>query len=275
MNKTDIDWCDSTWNPITGCLHNCEYCYAEGIVKRFGNPFSSENNYQLDFCKGHEGVFLAKYHTKPSNPYPNGFNPTLHLYRLHEYVKATKARTIFVGSMADVFGEWIPDEWIMEVFNACNAAPQHRYIFLTKNPKRYWELHDKGLLPEGDGYWFGATMTHGKQQYQVANSLPRYCGRPKPTHRNTFVSVEPLMDDIEFNRESMGGFFTYFPQCIKWAILGAETGNRRAKVVPKREWMQRIVEKCKTAGIPIFMKNNLANIWRDPLIQQYPWEAEV
>ena len=29
MDKTKIDWCDSTWNPVTGCLHTCEYCRAE------------------------------------------------------------------------------------------------------------------------------------------------------------------------------------------------------------------------------------------------------
>lgn len=36
MNKTKIDWCDSTWNPVTGCLHGCEYCYARDIAHRFG-----------------------------------------------------------------------------------------------------------------------------------------------------------------------------------------------------------------------------------------------
>lgn len=34
--QNKIDWCDSTWNPITGCLHRCEYCYARGIAERFG-----------------------------------------------------------------------------------------------------------------------------------------------------------------------------------------------------------------------------------------------
>ena len=37
MNKTKIDWCDSTWNPVTGCLHGCEYCYARGIANRFSS----------------------------------------------------------------------------------------------------------------------------------------------------------------------------------------------------------------------------------------------
>ena len=34
--KTKIDWCDSTWNPVTGCLHDCPYCYARRIAERFG-----------------------------------------------------------------------------------------------------------------------------------------------------------------------------------------------------------------------------------------------
>lgn len=35
MKKTKIDWCDSTWNPVTGCLHGCAYCYARRIAERF------------------------------------------------------------------------------------------------------------------------------------------------------------------------------------------------------------------------------------------------
>lgn len=35
MNKTKIEWADSTWNPVTGCLHGCEYCYARRIANRF------------------------------------------------------------------------------------------------------------------------------------------------------------------------------------------------------------------------------------------------
>lgn len=35
-SKTKIDWCESTWNPVTGCWHGCEYCYARKIAKRFG-----------------------------------------------------------------------------------------------------------------------------------------------------------------------------------------------------------------------------------------------
>ena len=35
MLKTKIEWCDSTWNPITGCRHKCPYCYARRMAERF------------------------------------------------------------------------------------------------------------------------------------------------------------------------------------------------------------------------------------------------
>ena len=42
--KTKIDWCDSTWNPVTGCLHECEYCYALRIAEQFGGASETHNN---------------------------------------------------------------------------------------------------------------------------------------------------------------------------------------------------------------------------------------
>ena len=50
MNKTKIDWCDSTWNPVTGCLHGCEYCYARNIAHRFGG-FTELEDTDLDYEK--------------------------------------------------------------------------------------------------------------------------------------------------------------------------------------------------------------------------------
>ena len=35
MNRSKIEWCDHTFNPITGCRRNCEYCYARRMVARF------------------------------------------------------------------------------------------------------------------------------------------------------------------------------------------------------------------------------------------------
>ncbi|MCL2216933.1 MAG: phage Gp37/Gp68 family protein [Defluviitaleaceae bacterium] len=159
MNKSDIEWCDRTWNPVTGCLHGCEYCYARGITNRF-EGFDCETNVhhletmdcvRLDTNPGLHELYKPLHKTCKDGkrrvaPFPYGFQPTFHRYRLDEPAKIKTPQTIFVGSTCDIFREWTPDEWIQEVFKACEAAPWHRYLFLTKNPKRYLDLADKGIL---------------------------------------------------------------------------------------------------------------------------------
>jgi len=61
------------------------------------------------------------------------------------------------------------------------------------------------------------------------------------------------------------------PLYLHWVIVGAETGNRKGKVIPEREWIENIVNECRRSKVPVFMKNSLAEIWREPLIQEYPW----
>jgi len=112
VNKTKIEWTDYVWNPVRGCLHNCPYCYGKRIDKRFGD---------------------------------GSFTPTFYPERLQEPLKVKKPSRIFVGSMADLFGEW---DWVVEdhggltigirrvlseVFNIVNQCPQHTFIFLTND----------------------------------------------------------------------------------------------------------------------------------------------
>lgn len=53
--------------------------------------------------------------------------------------------------------------------------------------------------------------------------------------------------------------------------LGAETGNRKDKVVPKREWIEGVVEQAKALGKPVFMKDSMKPIWGDDIITEFPW----
>ena len=61
---------------------------------------------------------------------------------------------------------------------------------------------------------------------------------------------------------------------VDWVIVGAETGRRKDKVIPKKEWIETIVNDCKNNGIPLFMKSSLADIWGEPLIQEFPKELK-
>ncbi len=264
MDKTKIEWADSTWNPITGCRHKCPYCYARGIANRFvsrkGCHLVEPETYKL----GDDGSETYEINEQPyyvddetgkqyKCAYPHGFVPTLHRYRMEEYRNKKRQRNIFVGSMADIFGEWVSDRWIREVFNACEKVPQHNYLFLTKNPGRYMELHHYGELPLRDNMWYGTTVTDPDTEYM---------GQDGQYEFHTFLSVEPILADFgELSEKS------YIPE---WIIVGAETGSRKDKVIPRREWIENIVEQCRKYNIPVFMKKSLTDIWGEELIQEFP-----
>jgi len=277
MDKTKIDWCDSTWNPVTGCLHRCEYCYARDITKRFGKNLPDLS----DFASKNKGLHLLD-NKIDSTPYPFGFEPTFHAYLLNKYIDK-KGRNIFVCSMSDLFGDWVPPEWRKEVFGVCQRASQHNYLFLTKNPNgipKSSHIYNGVFGRHSNNYWFGTTITCQKDLEDRLWPLLQVRG-------HSFLSIEPILDKLnldciwvsEKNKEVMlslpkktayyfgGGQSCHMPE---WVIIGAETGRRKDKVIPKREWIEDIVNKCRKADIPIFMKSSLADIWGDPLIQEIP-----
>ncbi len=256
MYKTKIDWCDSTWNPVTGCRHGCEYCYARKIARRFcHDPWQDVEDGKCHFV----GMPMQNEHYKngKADPYPYGFAPTFHRYRLDQPAQWKKPRNIFVCSMADLFGEWVPDEWISEVFKACEAAPQHRYMFLTKNPNRYIQLAEKGMLPRK--HWYGYTATKDSELWRFHHADDCPC-------INLFVSIEPMLERMT------PAFSSHCP--ADWVIVGAESGSRQGKVIPDREWIRNIQMECECSGRPIFMKESLRALMGEEFKQEFPWEGE-
>lgn len=144
MNKTKIDWATMSWNPVTGCRHGCPYCYARRTARRFDAGCA-------DPAPLPGGLHVLTEKIK-ATPYPYGFEPTMHRYRLNQPERQEEPQTVFVCSMADLFGRWVPTSWIVEVLDACRRAPQHRYLFLTKNPARYLELDHMALLPHESNF---------------------------------------------------------------------------------------------------------------------------
>ena len=256
MNKTKIEWVKGsngelgyTWNPVTGCRHKCkdQYCYAAKIAKRFGvDAFLGKETIVIDapveVSKNEEGPYRV-------NPYPALFRPTCHRYRLDEPQKLKKPSKIFVVSMGDLFGEWVPDEWIAEVFKACEAAPQHTYMFLTKNPKRYLELQFKIPLPTAHKYWYGSTA-NCFDDFKLGNRahyLSDLTGVKK------FLSIEPLLGDI--GEIGLANLYRY-----DWVIIGQQTGPGAKP--PKYEWVQSIIGQCRAEAVPVFVK--------PPLYEKFP-----
>lgn len=80
---------------------------------------------------------------------------------------------------------------------------------------------------------------------------------------NKFVSIEPILEDLGLIDSPVINY-------VDWVIIGAETGRRKDKVVPERQWIEDIVNECQTSDIPVFMKSSLTDIWGKSLIQEFP-----
>lgn len=166
--------------------------------------------------------------------------------------------------MADLFGHWVLDSWIEEVFSACAKATQHNYLFLTKNPERFVDLQNNGKLIVADNMWYGASATNEDQLELAAKAFSKLSCQTK-----NFLSVEPILEDVTVSK-----YWDYHMDAhlVDWLIVGAETGHRKDKVIPERDWIRSITFDCYDESIPVFMKSSLADIWRNPLVQEFPKE---
>ncbi|MCD8150562.1 MAG: phage Gp37/Gp68 family protein [Clostridiales bacterium] len=251
MNRSRIEWCDHTWNPITGCLHGCPYCYARRATVRFAGDVRLNKMCTADYrtTKARNGDQTLYILDKPMKNedgntlvYPFGFEPTFHRYRMDTLSNLKMGNNVFVGAMADVFGDWVPDEWIDEIFTECERRPEHNYLFLTKNVCRYAEY---GVPAGTDNLWYGTSITKEEEMSRF-NSLPAGC--------KTFISFEPLLEDLYPERHNI-----LFRQ-VDWIIIGAQTGRQADKVIPQFEWVKKLVLAADERGVPVFMKDSLIEI---------------
>lgn len=238
MNKTKIEWADYTWNPVTGCKHGCTYCYARIVANQKVN---------------HPNPAIA-------HKYRNNFEPTFHPQEFEKNKTPSsvkKGKKVFVGSMCDLFGDWVPYDWIKKILIACTAR-QHTYFFLTKNPDRYYHLvttddDNLPMLEEHFNWWFGFSATNQKQ-YDKNN------GDMTVGIINEFVSLEPLYGPIKLSKMHQ-----------KWLIVGSETKNGKSINLPKAQWILDIRKQCAQLKIPLFEKNSLLPLnLPGGLIQQWP-----
>ncbi len=154
---------------------------------------------------------------------------------------------IFVNSMSDI-AFWEVG-WIRSVLRRIEANPQHIFIVLTKRPDIYASFDE--IAPTN--CWFGTTITRdGFPEIPLSNG-----------HIN-FVSIEPILEHINLWGRHMP------EKPLDWIIIGAETGNRKEKVVPEFHWINDIVYFAQNENIPIWMKESLKEIWHGSLIQERP-----
>jgi protein gp37 len=191
--------------------------------------------------------------------------PHTHFERLGKLVSWKKPRTIFVQSMGDLFHDSVPGSWIKAVFEACEAAPWHTYLFLTKNPARYLQLAEQGKLPAGSNCWYGTTVNNSADFIPPCRA-ERLAELRKRHRANTFLSIEPLTDRLK-------GIALCNLKCFHGVIAGAMTGPGSKKYRPEREWIEDICAKADESGIPVFMKDSLIQVMgEENMRRELPWE---
>ena len=172
-------------------------------------------------------------------------NPTA-VDRLHRK-NVPNGSKVFVCSTFELFQPKIPKSWRRDIFSVIKCNPKINFQILTKFPQNI----DR---PMPDNVWLGCTITGDDDQWSKGFNL--YLQKSKVK----FISFEPLFQPIEIIDELW---------LFDWIIMGRLTGHGN-KQQPERAWIQEIVDECKASGLPVFLKNNLREIWGEPLIQELP-----
>lgn len=176
--------------------------------------------------------------------------------RLKQF-ESKKPKSVFINSMSDI-AYW-EIEWAREVMSAIRENRQHTYIFLTKGGRTYpsgfheiWSLRE--LYDLKKTVYIGKTVTRQRELEIFA--------------QYDFLSIEPVLEPIDLSVLKHNLY-------TKAVIIGAETGKRKDKVVPKREWIKGIVFECDHAGVAVFMKESLRTIMGCDFRQdKLPWEKK-
>ncbi len=277
MAKTKIEWVEYSINPIragkgkswpsgTHCTKvspGCAHCFAEPLNKRFGNGLPYDNT-------------------------PTEFHLDLSVF---DTLPKTKPVKVFVQSMGDLFHEDVPFEFIEEVYEAIEKTPRHKFLILTKRPDRMLEWfkdYTNNFCDEwaySPNLWLGVTA---ENQEMADKRIPILLQIPAAKR---FVSIEPMLGGVDLMTIPDGGWpqtdalhGTTGSDCqidvspkLNHVIVGAESGHKRREC--EIEWVRNIVEQCKDAGVPCFVKQihingkvskNMAEWPEDLRVQEYP-----
>ncbi len=278
-DKSQIEWTDATWNPVTGCTKvsaGCKHCYAERLWIRLSAP-----------GQPYEGRSFADVACHPE--------------RLEQPLRWRKPRRVFVNSMSDLFHEAVPFEFIAAVFGVMAASPQHTFQVLTKRPERAaaWFDFDGDLCRAAcrtlDAFGFdrGCGAAFDPPQWPLANvwlgvsvedqaaadqRIPLLLQCPAAVR---FVSAEPLLGPIDLDRIGNACFdrraairrvmnsgpcmnadqaddYIAHPS-LDWVICGGESGPGARPMHP--DYARSLRDQCAAAGVPFFFKQWGA--WRE------------
>ena len=217
-DNSKIEWCDASWNPVTGCDEispGCKSCYARKQAER--NQAMGAPNYR------------------------NGFRVTEHPHALDIPLRWKRPRRIFVCSMADLFHAQVSDLFLNRVFGVMRKAKQHTFMVLTKRHRRLERFALQGCEWPDLGWpanvWAGVSL-ESRDYMERLESLRLVDAAVR------FVSAEPLL----------GSLLPFSLRGIHQVIVGGESAwdsNRRPMDMA---WARELRDECRQQGTAFFFK---------------------
>ena len=251
-DNSRIEWCDATWNPVTGCTKvspGCDHCYIDRTppFRIAGRTFDGPG------AGATTGVIL-------------------HPERLDLPLRWRRPRRVFVNSLSDLFHNAVSDGYIARVWAIMALAPRHRFMVLTKRhgrmrsllnspdfrvavheamsarvatdlPLRSW--YESWPLPN---VWIGVTV---EDQQRADLRVPALLGTPAARR---FLSCEPLLGPVDLDRSWLGAKIDQGPRDprVDWVIAGGESGPDARPMHP--DWARRLRDQCQDVGVPFHFK---------------------
>jgi protein gp37 len=290
MAETSIEWTDRSINPIrarhrkTGAIgHYCElfstgcaHCYASNFQKRFGMPpFPGKSRLPKLPVVDDRGCVIV--------------NEEIELFldesKLDEVLKRRKPAKWFWCDMTDLFGSWVPDEWIdrcFAVMNATahqlpipidlNAKPWHTHQILTKRPERMfhymesrskWRDSDTNPLFVAGRHDGGVLRGHGVEIMNAGACLlwpmPNVwlgvsCENQQTAdERIPWLLKTPAAVRFLSCEPLLGPIeWNHWTNAIGWVIAGGESGHNARPMHP--DWARSLRDQCQAVGVPFFFK---------------------
>jgi protein gp37 len=292
--KTNIEWTDWNWNFLRGCRRvspGCENCYAETIAGRFsgeGMPYHglAANGRWTGKIAFHEDILLAPLkRKKPTKYFVNSMSDLFHedvtdemldkafavmaLCPQHIFQILTKRPERMKAYLSDMQNLEMSDYLEGSPFAPAVSRVMWQLLRLADDSLVRASLKNGSLVEmEPDVVWVNSwPLPNVHLGVSVENQ--EYADKRIPILLDTpaavrWISAEPLLGPLNFVVTDKDGWHW---DCLEhdkefqtdrilgpldWVVVGGESGPRSRPC--DIAWIRSIVEQCKSADVPVFVK---------------------